>query len=548
MKTAKKVTSVLLSTALSLTVSFPGNVLADTVTENFDGDIGNNLWSNLMEEDISTEGDIVNNPFKDFFKEKYDNTFDGDVNSNPWSEYMNSDDDEDDGDVMENPWADIIVETTTQATTQAATTQKITTVQPTTVQPTTVKPTQAATTQKVTQAPTTVTKPLEVIGMVLSNVGPNKIGVVWGQDMDRINSGCLYNVYVNGNLRLSNVICNYYELDSVSAGNVAVTVKSTLNGIESDGITMFIDVEGVKQTTAQPTTVKQTTVQPTTVKPTQAATTQKITTVKPTTVKQTTVQPTTVKPTQTPTTQKVTQAPTTQAPTTEFNGDVNNDPWSEYMTEDTDFDGDVVENPWGDEFETQAPTTVQPTTQQPTTQQTTTQEETEFNGDVNDNPWFSQDPEENDGDVYENPWKDEYANNTQISNSAPKKNLVNSQVNQISDDGVSPVAMLTSVEVKKTTAVISGAKDLKNDVKISLKKINGVKGYQIQIAKKFKKKAKIYSMFSKKTSFKIKKKKIMKKLKIKKKALKKVFFRVRVYIESNGVKVYGKWSKKRKLK
>ena len=34
-----------------------------------------------------------------------------------------------------------------------------------------------------------------------------------------------------------------------------------------------------------------------------------------------------------------------------------------------------------------------PTTQQPTTQQTTTQEETEFNGDVNDNPWFSQDPD-----------------------------------------------------------------------------------------------------------------------------------------------------------
>ena len=419
MITAKKLTAVVLGTALAFSVSFNGNIMADNAQN--DGDTNSNPWASFMNENISSDGDVVENPFVDLLKKTYDETFDGDilnnpfqdlfgnkefdrysdstfegdVNDNPWLGYLK--DDEDDGDVMDNPWSGYIVETT-----QAPTTQH----------PTEAPTTQAPTTQHPTEAPTTQA--------------------------------------------------------------------------------------------------------PTTQRPTQA--------------------PTTQRPTQAPTTQRPTQAPTTQAQTTkapettEFEGDVGENPWKDIEGE-TEFDGDVISNPWIDEEET-----------------------TEFEGDVGENPWKEIETDENDGDVFENPWADEYANQSsnQVNNSPQPKN---NNVNQISEgDAVAPIAMLNSAQVKKTTVKVAVAKADNKTVKISLKKVKGVKGYHIQIAKKkFKKKSIIYTYYSKKSNVKLKTKKALKKLKFKgknaKKFLKKhkVYFRVRVYIQSKGKKVYGKWSTKRRL-
>lgn len=150
-----------------------------------------------------------------------------------------------------------------------------------TSQPTTAPTTTAPTTQAPTTTPVSTTEALttpvptttganedllEVIGMVTSCPADNTVGVVWGQDADRINAGYRYNVYINDEKVLSEVICNYYVIDNVQVGNVNVKVTATLNGRETAGVTQMVNVTGDGQvpTTPIPTTEEPTTPVPTT--------------------------------------------------------------------------------------------------------------------------------------------------------------------------------------------------------------------------------------------------------------------------------------------
>ncbi|MGN1218151.1 MAG: hypothetical protein ACI4TD_09250, partial [Phocaeicola sp.] len=100
----------------------------------------------------------------------------------------------------------------------------------------------------------------------------------------------------------------------------------------------------------------------------------------------------------------------------------------------------------------------------------------------------------------------------------------------------------------KTTAVTVKASKVKKGtksksskkIKLTLKKIKGAKGYQIQIStnKKFKKK--LVKKTVKKVNVTIKSKKIVNK--------KKLYARVRTYKVINGKKYYSKWSKAKKVK
>ena len=85
---------------------------------------------------------------------------------------------------------------------------------------------------------------LEVIGMVASCPADNTVGVVWGQDEERMASGCKYNVYINGEKKLNEVICAYYTIENIGAGPVTVKVTAVLNGIESPGVEQNINVSG----------------------------------------------------------------------------------------------------------------------------------------------------------------------------------------------------------------------------------------------------------------------------------------------------------------
>ncbi len=107
---------------------------------------------------------------------------------------------------------------------------------------TTEAQTETTTVAETTTAQVVGEKPLEVIGQVVTAIGNNSIGVVWGQDMERIASGCMYNVYVDGELKLSQVPCNYYVISGLQSGPRTIVIKSVLNGVESDGVSAFVNV------------------------------------------------------------------------------------------------------------------------------------------------------------------------------------------------------------------------------------------------------------------------------------------------------------------
>ena len=127
------------------------------------------------------------------------------------------------------------------------TTSETATETPTAIPATTTTQIPSATETPTTESLTTVVsgkEPLEVIGMVASCPSDNTVGVVWGQDADRMASGCKYNVYINGEKKLNEVICSYYTIENISAGPVTVKVTSVLNGIESPGVVQDINVSG----------------------------------------------------------------------------------------------------------------------------------------------------------------------------------------------------------------------------------------------------------------------------------------------------------------
>ena len=97
-----------------------------------------------------------------------------------------------------------------------------------------------------------------------------------------------------------------------------------------------------------------------------------------------------------------------------------------------------------------------------------------------------------------------------------------------------PVAKPKSAKIKKVKAA-------KKAIAVEWKKVNGVKGYQVQVAtdKKFKKNKKTVTVKKQKTT-----KVTVKKLKVKK----KYYVRIRTYKTVNGKKVYSSWSKVKTVK
>lgn len=95
--------------------------------------------------------------------------------------------------------------------------------------------------------------------------------------------------------------------------------------------------------------------------------------------------------------------------------------------------------------------------------------------------------------------------------------------------------VLAKTSIKKATKKKSAIK-----AKISLKKVSGVKGYRIQISKTVNFKKAIVTKTVSKVSFTVKSKKMKK--------AKKLYVRAQVVKEVNGKKVYGAWTKAKKIK
>lgn len=171
-------------------------------------------------------------------------------------------------------------------TTQAPVTTKAP-VQTTKVETTTKTPVQ--TTQAPTTAKTTTTVddgkpgPKEAFGQSILGIDGLSVQFVWGNDNEIISSGQTFNIYYDGVLGEQGVKPTAITHVFATGGKHVITIKGYLNGKESQGVDIKVDLggSGDNQTTtnsSEPT--KPSTTQPTTTKP---ATTTKPSSENPTT-------------------------------------------------------------------------------------------------------------------------------------------------------------------------------------------------------------------------------------------------------------------------
>ena len=94
--------------------------------------------------------------------------------------------------------------------------------------------------------------PSEVASLVLGSVVNNTVIVTFRESDEQKEKGQKYNVYVNGEKKLTEIEPGTYTIEKVSAGTCTVKVTAVLNGNESEGVTQKIRVLG--ETYEEPTT------------------------------------------------------------------------------------------------------------------------------------------------------------------------------------------------------------------------------------------------------------------------------------------------------
>ena len=264
---------------------------------------------------------------------------------------------------------------------------------------------------------------------------------------------------------------------------------------------------------------------------------------------------------------KVTYA---EGTTSEVNGDQGTLPWeAEFYEGETENNGDEGTFPWNDEFTTTAPetTTVDATTKgngdnwgedifTTSHQETTTTKAPETTTKAPETTTKAQEtttvPETTTTKALETTTK---APETTKASETTTQNVTtnnNSNAQPTSVGGTSAISTSTATETtiggatvytvnNQTAPVIKKAIKKKSAKKatVKLKRVAGVNGYQIKVSlnKKFKKKTTV-TINTKKA------KAVVKKLK----AGKKYFVKARTYVIVDGKKVYGKWSKVKKVK
>ena len=256
---------------------------------------------------------------------------------------------------------------------------------------------------------------------------------------------------------------------------------------------------------------------------------------------------------------KVTYA---EGTTSEVNGDQGTLPWeAEFYAGETENNGDEGTFPWNDEFTTTAPET------------TTIDATTKGNGDNWGEDIFTTSHQETITKAPETTTKaPETTTKAQETTTVPETTTTkapettkasetttqnvttnnNSNAQPTSVGGTSAISTSTATETtiggatvytvnNQTAPVIKKAIKKKSAKKatVKLKRVAGVNGYQIKVSlnKKFKKKTTV-TINTKKA------KAVVKKLK----AGKKYFVKARTYVIVDGKKVYGKWSKVKKVK
>ncbi len=121
-------------------------------------------------------------------------------------------------------------------------------------QETTTTEPQESTTQTPEESETPEEKqPLKPLGVTAESRNDYEITVIWSDNDEMRSLGQTFNVYVDGNLQLSNVLCGTYTITPVSAGNHTVTVTGALGEKESEGVSVTVTVKGSEEGSSQKT-------------------------------------------------------------------------------------------------------------------------------------------------------------------------------------------------------------------------------------------------------------------------------------------------------
>ncbi len=146
---------------------------------------------------------------------------------------------------------------------------------------------------------------------------------------------------------------------------------------------------------------------------------------------------------------------------------------------------------------------------------------------------------ENPGDIVDNPWSDLFDDKDKDGN-LPLDSTTTAKNDVITNNVSSSNSKIAKVTIKK----VYTKKRSSNKLKVKIKKVSGVKGYQIAVYKtsKYAKKNKkaLVKKYVKKTTITLKSSKLKNK--------KKLYVKVRAYKASGNKKKYGAWSKTKKVK
>ena len=134
-------------------------------------------------------------------------------------------------------------------------------------------------------------KPLEVKGVAIAKKNKNEVSVMWRQSLEQIRLGQIYNVYVDGELYNKYPAATTLTYTFDKAGKHTIKITSELNGFETEGYTVEVEIEEetTEESTVETTTevVESTTDETTTKKVMESTTAKDITNVS-TTASQTT--------------------------------------------------------------------------------------------------------------------------------------------------------------------------------------------------------------------------------------------------------------------
>lgn len=117
-------------------------------------------------------------------------------------------------------------------------------------EPTTEAPTteESTTEEPTTEPPTTEPlKPIEVIGAVVNEISGNRVVFAWGQTEEQVASGQQYNVYIDGQLYTTTTGATTLDYTFADAGAHKIVIKALLNGMESEGVTLDVNIESQEE-------------------------------------------------------------------------------------------------------------------------------------------------------------------------------------------------------------------------------------------------------------------------------------------------------------